>query len=89
MSGRHRRAVLRVDRLRPRASITTRHWRCLAPQTEVPFAEMERLVERLPADVDRAHTVLAKDFQESVSLAITGGLRNRVTRLNLGIDSRA
>lgn len=71
------------------ARIATRHWKCLAEQTAVPLTAMERLVDSVPAAIEKAHTVLPTDFPESVWVAITDGLRQNAARFTSGIDARA
>lgn len=70
------------------AKIATRHWKCLAEQAQVPFAEMEHLVERVPAAIDTVQALLPTDFPESIWEAITTGLQKNAERFTLGIDAQ-
>ena len=65
--------------------ITTRHWKCLAEQSAVPFEEMEALVDAVPAAIDRISTNLPPTFPEHVWLPIVEGARNNAERFTAGI----
>lgn len=71
------------------AKISTRHWGCLAEQTEVPFSDMETLVASVPGAIERAQATLPADFPESIWLAITDGLRHNAARFQRGINASA
>ena len=70
------------------AKIATRHWKCLAEQAQVPFAEMEHLVQSVPAAIDTVQALLPTDFPESIWEAITTGLQKNAERFTLGIDAQ-
>ncbi len=62
--------------------IGSRHWRCLADQTQVPFAELQHLVQRVPAAIAETESDLPADFPEWVWGAIADGLRRNAERFS-------
>ena len=67
--------------------IATRHWKCLAQLSQVPFGEMERLVERVPTAIERVSAILPADFPDGIWTMISDGLRANVERFWRGVGS--
>jgi serine/threonine-protein kinase HipA len=67
--------------------ITTRHWKCLAEQSGVPFEEMEALVNAVPAAIDRTSRSLPPGFPEHVWLPIAEGAQQAADRFIAGISA--
>ncbi len=67
--------------------ITTRHWRCLADLSGVPFDAMEALVHAVPAAIDRVADNLPRGFPEHVWRAIADGVRHNADRFTAGVSA--
>jgi serine/threonine-protein kinase HipA len=67
--------------------ILTRHWRCVAERSEVPFSEMVSLAERVPRAIAQVSTMLPVDFPEQVWDAVTNGMRTNLDRFSRGIGA--
>lgn len=79
MGVRCKNAHYEIDR------ILTRHWRCVAEQSEVPFSELVSLAERVPGAIAQVSTILPVDFPEQVWHAVTNGLRTNLDRFSRGM----
>ncbi len=81
MAVRCRNVHYEIDR------ILTRHWKCVAEQSEVPFSEMVSLVENVPSAIAQVSTLLPVDFPEQVWDAVTNGMRTNLDRFSRGIGA--
>ena len=81
MAVRCKNAHYEIDR------ILTRHWRCVAERSEVPFSEMVSLAERVPRAIAQVSTMLPVDFPEQVWDAVTNGMRTNLDRFSRGIGA--
>jgi serine/threonine-protein kinase HipA len=65
--------------------ITTRHWKCLAEESGVPFEDMENLVQSVPAAIERLSGNLPPGFPEGVWDSIAAGVRRSADQFNAGV----
>jgi serine/threonine-protein kinase HipA len=81
MSVRCKNVHYEIDR------ILTRHWKCVAEQSDVTFSEMVSLVERVPDAIDQVSITLPTDFPEQVWDAVRNGMRTNMDRFSRGIGA--
>jgi serine/threonine-protein kinase HipA len=81
MSVRCKNVHYEIDR------ILTRHWKCVAEQSDVTFSEMVKLVERVPNAIDQVSITLPADFPEQVWDAVRHGMRTNMDRFSRGIGA--
>ena len=66
--------------------ITTRHWRCMAEQSGVPFSDMRDLVEQVPAAIAKVASHIPTGFPAHTWDAITQGMSEQVERFIRGTN---
>lgn len=81
MAVRCRNVHYEIDR------ILTRHWMCVADQSEVPFSEMVSLAEHVLGAIGQVSTMLPDAFPEQVWDAVTNGMRTNLDRFSRGIGA--
>jgi serine/threonine-protein kinase HipA len=73
------------------ADIRVRHWQALAAQSGVPdaFAQMQALVARVPAGLDRVEAALPQDFSMRVWSTVRAGVLSQAERFHAELATTA
>ncbi len=66
--------------------ITTRHWRCMAERSGVPFSDMRDLVEQVPAAIAKVASQIPTGFPAHTWDAITQGMSKQAERFLRGTN---